>query len=222
MAGDLHLGPYDALLFDMDGTILTSIAATERAWSAWARRVGAPVETVLASMHGRRAVDVIGQFLPAGADISAEVAWLDARELEDLDGIEEIPGAGEFLSSLPRDRWAIVTSANRELAAARIGAAGLPLPDLLVSSDDVTAGKPDPQGYLQAAAALGAHPGRCLVFEDAVAGLRAGVSAGAQVARIGITGGESPVPVAAALSGFEAVSAQIAVDGVRLRVQPGS
>lgn len=215
-ATDVQLGPYDALLFDMDGTILTSIAATERAWSAWAHRVGAPVDAVLASMHGRRAVDVVGQFLPAHADVAAEVAWLDARELEDLEGIAEVPGAGAFLSALPRNRWAVVTSANRDLAAARIGAAGLPWPDLLISSDDVRAGKPDPEGYRRAAAALGVAAGRCVVFEDAVAGIRAGLAAGAEIVRVGA--GTGVVPVSVAIAGYEGVRTRPVGDAVLLAI----
>jgi hypothetical protein len=102
----LILGSYDALLFDMDGTILTSIAAAERAWSAWAARVGISAYEVLSYVHGRTAADTIRHFLPPTADINAEVRWLNELELADLDGIAEVPGAGAFLGTLPIDRWA--------------------------------------------------------------------------------------------------------------------
>src|SRR5262245_27512038 len=122
------LGRYEALLFDMDGTILTSIAAAERAWSAWADRIGAPCAEVLSYMHGRLAADTVTRFSPPTTDIDAEVRWLDQREHEDLEGVAEVPGAGAFLRALPADRWAVVTSANRALALKRIAAAGLPIP----------------------------------------------------------------------------------------------
>lgn len=189
---------FDAFLFDMDGTILTSIPAVERAWTAWALQAGAPVDKVLHYLHGRTARDTISRFAPQGADIAAEVAWLDARELEDMDGIRAIAGATEMLAALPTDRWAVVTSANRALATRRIMAAGLPVPPLLISSDDVRTGKPDPEGYLMAARQLGARAERCLVFEDTSAGLQAGLSAGAQVIRVlGTTGADRPAARAA-------------------------
>ena len=135
--GAVVLGPYEALLFDMDGTILMSLAAAERAWSDWAHRIRVSAGDVLGYMHGRRAMDTISHFLPTTTDIDAEVRWLDERELEDLDGVAEVPGAGAFLRALPSRRWAVVTSANRALALKRIEAAGLPAPPVLVSSDDV-------------------------------------------------------------------------------------
>lgn len=181
---DTDLGPYQALLFDMDGTILTSIAAVERAWTAWALRKDLPVAAVMAHMHGRRAQDTMRDFLPEGADVPAEAAWLEALEFADTAGIAEIPGAGQLLRALPADRWAVVTSATRALALRRIAVAGLPEPRLLISAEDVSAGKPDPAGYLKAAQMLGVAAPQALVVEDAEAGLQAGRAAGAQVLRI--------------------------------------
>lgn len=175
---------FDAVLFDMDGTLLTSIPAVERAWTAWARRVGGPVDDILHYLHGRTAVDTIARFAPDGADIAAEVAWLDARELADMDGVVAIPGAADLLAALPQAGWAVVTSANRELAHRRIAAAGLPLPRVLVSSGDVLRGKPDPEGYLSAARQLGARISHSLVVEDTSVGLAAGRAAGASLLRV--------------------------------------
>lgn len=202
MSGEsVRLSRVAGFLFDMDGTILTSIAPVERAWTAWAQRIGAAPDAVLGYMHGRRAVDTIVHFSPEGSDIAAEVAWLDAREHEDMEGVNEVPGAGDFLRGLPADRWAVVTSANRALAMARITAAGLPVPPLLVSSDDVTVGKPDPEGYLAAARALRLDPAACVVFEDVPAGIMAGSAAGARVVRIdGVHGSDSPLAVATVAS----------------------
>jgi len=188
---------YDAFLFDMDGTILTSIPAVERAWTAWAERVGVPTDEVMAYLHGRPARDTISRFAPKGSDVAAEVAWLDAREIEDIDGVAPIAGAASFLSALPADRWAVVTSANRALALVRIKAAGLPLPRVLVSSDDVHQGKPHPEGFLLGARTLGFPVENCLVFEDTGAGLAAGRAAGAALVRIaGDHDGDGPDGVA--------------------------
>lgn len=174
----------DAILFDMDGTLLTSIAAVERAWTAWAARVGVPADAVLAYMHGRRGIDTVIHFAPAGADVEAEAAWVEAFEMEDVDGIRQIPGVKGFLEALPPERWAVVTSATGALARRRIQAAGLPLPGVLVSSDDVRQGKPDPEGYRLAAKRLGVRIERCVVFEDTDTGLAAGRAAGASVIRV--------------------------------------
>lgn len=195
-------GLYDALLFDMDGTILTSIPAVNRSWTAWAARVGASVEDVLAYMHGRRAIDTIQWFAPERLSISEEVAWLDKRELEDLDGIEPIEGAAALLGRLPEDRWAVVTSANRTLALKRIQAAGLPAPRVLVSSDDVIEGKPNPEGYHRAASTLGVPIEACLVFEDTENGISAGLSAGAKAVHVAQDGEVIGVPVLATIRSY--------------------
>ncbi len=179
------LGPFQAFLFDMDGTILTSIAAVDRAWRAWARRVGVDEEAVMAYMHGRRAIDTIGYFLP-GADparLAAEFTWLEDFELADIRGIEPIPGVHELLAAA-EGRWALVTSASPPIAHARVKAAGIALPKVVVTSADVSRGKPDPMGYLLAAERMGVDPARCLVFEDAHAGIAAGQAAGATVMQI--------------------------------------
>lgn len=206
---DTDLGPYQALLFDMDGTILTSIAAVERAWTAWAERANVPVNQALDQMHGRRAIDTMRAFLPADADFAAEAGWLEARETEDVGGIAEIPGAGALLRSLPPDRWAVVTSATRALALRRIVAAGLPEPRLLISAEDVAAGKPDPAGYLKAARALGVSITRVLVCEDAEAGLQAGRASGAEVLRITGPTPTTDTGLRATLSSYSGVSVQI-------------
>ena len=185
------LGPFEAFLFDMDGTILTSIAAVDRAWRAWARRIGTDEEAVMAYMHGRRARDTISHFMPGEADaaIDAEADWLEAFELSDIGGIAPIPGIEAVLEAAG-DRWALVTSATPGIARARVKAAGLRLPAVVVTSADVTRGKPDPMGYVMAARALGVDPSACLVFEDAHAGIAAGRASGAQVMQI--LGTEAP------------------------------
>ena len=183
----LPAGPFGAFLFDMDGTLLTSIASAERVWAAWARRHGVDVQDLLARMHGVRSADTIrGLGLP-GVDPEAEAAAITASEMEDLEGIQAIAGAGAFLASLPQDRWAVVTSAPRALAQRRLEAAGLPLPPLLVAAEDIERGKPAPDAFLLAARRLGVAAGRCLVFEDAPAGIAAAEAAGAAVIVISAT-----------------------------------
>ncbi|MDB5984507.1 MAG: hydrolase, variant 1 family protein, partial [Pseudomonas sp.] len=132
---------YSAFLFDMDGTLLNSIAAAERIWSAWAMRHGLDVEAFLPTIHGARAVDTIARLGLPGVDPEAEAIGITGAEIEDVEGIVEIPGAGAFLQSLPAERWAIVTSAPEALARRRLQAAGLPVPAVMVTSEDVSNGK---------------------------------------------------------------------------------
>ncbi|MDQ6437900.1 HAD-IA family hydrolase [Mesorhizobium sp. LHD-90] len=172
---------FGAFLFDMDGTLLSSIAAAERVWAAWATRHGLDVAAFLPTIHGVRAVETIRALNLPGVDIHAEVAALTQAELDDVDGIESIAGAAVFLAALPADRWAIVTSAPRQLAIRRLEAAGIPLPPLMVAGEDVTNGKPAPDCFLLAASRLGQQPHDCLVFEDAPAGIRAAEAAGTRV-----------------------------------------
>ena len=173
--------PFAAFLFDMDGTILNSIAAAERVWIRWAQRHGIDVASFLPTMHGMRSVETVRRLNLPGVDAEAEAAAITAAEMVDVDGISAIAGVAAFLAALPADRWAVVTSAPRELASRRIAAAGLPLPPLLVSADDVALGKPAPDCFLLAASRLGVRASDCLVFEDAPAGIAAAEAAGASV-----------------------------------------
>jgi sugar-phosphatase len=172
---------YDAFLFDMDGTLLNSIAVVERVWTGWAVKHGLEPEVFLKTIHGIRASDVIRTLALPGVDAEHEAALLLDEEMEDVAGIVEIPGAVAFLNSLPPERWAIVTSAPIELARRRMAAAGIPMPAVIVSGEEVSSGKPSPECYLLGARRLGVDPTKCLVFEDAVAGILAGEAAGADV-----------------------------------------
>lgn len=173
-----------AFLFDMDGTIVDSSAVVNYVWGKWAERMSLdPVEVVRAA-QGRRALDTITLFCQPGFDVLEETRMVQQQETDMLDGIVAIPGSIEMIRALPRDRWAVVTSAERPLALARLSAAGLPIPDVLITSEDVAKGKPDPQGYLMGAGALGTAPERCIVFEDAPAGIMAGINAKSRVVAI--------------------------------------
>jgi len=202
-----------ALLFDLDGVLVDSRAVVERTWRRWAHRHHLDPEPILRIAHGRRVRDSLREVFPSLA-VDAEVDWLDAAEMEDVDGLAIVPGAKEFLASVPRDRWAIVTSCGQALAELRLGAAQLPTPKVLVVAEDVKNGKPAPDGYQLGAQRLGYDPRACLVFEDAPAGLAAGRAAGARV--IGLT----TTHVADALAGAEAFIADFT--GVRLRAEGAS
>lgn len=175
---DLPPRDYAAFLFDMDGTILTSIKAAERVWSDWARSHGLDVEAFLPTIHGKRTEDTIRSLELPGVDPAHEARRITLAEIEDVEGIEAIAGVAAFLASIPSQRWAIVTSAPRALAEARIVAAGLPLPQVLVAAEDVERGKPAPDPFLLGARKLGLAPQDCLVFEDTLAGLQAAEAAG--------------------------------------------
>ncbi len=172
---------YAAFLFDLDGTLLSSIASAERCWARWARGHGLDVEAFLPTIHGVRAIDTIRRLALPGVDPEAEAAVLTQMEMEDVADIEQIGGAAAFLNAIPEHRWAVVTSAPRGLALARMKAAGLPPPPLMVCAEDIENGKPAPDGYLSGAQKLGFDPADCLVFEDAGAGIAAGRAAGADV-----------------------------------------
>jgi sugar-phosphatase len=168
-------------LFDMDGTLLTSIAVAERIWGRWAQRHHLDVASFLPTIHGVQTVDTIRRLALPGVDPEIEAAAITRAEIDDVDGIEAIAGAADFLRSLPADRWSIVTSATRDLALRRLAAAGLPLPTVIVTAKDVERGKPAPDGFLLAAKRLGFRISDCLAFEDAPAGIAAAEAAGASL-----------------------------------------
>lgn len=174
---------YQGVLFDMDGTLVDSRAVVDRVMRRWAAKHGFDVSHILAVSHGRRTIDSVSEFAIPGMDVEAEAKEIEDQEVADTDGIVAMPGAPELVARLG-DRWAVVTSAGRELAVRRLTAAGLPIPAVLVTAEDVAQGKPDPAGYLKAAHRLGVPPDQCLVFEDAPAGLKAGQSAGCDVVAI--------------------------------------
>jgi mannitol-1-/sugar-/sorbitol-6-phosphatase len=170
----------DALLFDLDGVLIDSTPAVARVWSGWARERGFDPTTVVHMAHGRPSRATIAELLP-GMDVDQEDREVERREIEDLEGVVPLPGTQDLLKSLPVDRWTIVTSGTRALAETRLRAAGVPIPKTMITSTDVSKGKPDPEPYLRAAAKLGFDPAECVVLEDAAAGVRAGKAAAARV-----------------------------------------
>ncbi|MFD5512012.1 HAD-IA family hydrolase [Streptomyces sp. NPDC127051] len=174
-----------ALLFDMDGTLVDSTALVESTWAGFCARHGLALPDVLAYAHGRPTRETVGRFLPDPELAAAETRRLVAHEESETTGITAIPGAAELLAALPPGVWAVVTSAGRRLAEVRLAAAGLPLPEVMVTADDVVHGKPHPEGYLRAAAVLGVEPAATVVFEDSGAGVLAGLESGARTVVIG-------------------------------------
>jgi sugar-phosphatase len=169
-----------ALLFDMDGVLIDSTPAVARVWRKWALAHNFDPREVVARAHGRPSIVTIREYLP-DADHEAENRIVERAEIEDLDGVVPLPGARELLSALPAQRWTISTSATRPLAEARLRAAGLSIPEKLVTASDIKHGKPHPEPYRKAAAALGFAPADCVVVEDVPAGVEAGRAAGARV-----------------------------------------
>jgi sugar-phosphatase len=169
-----------ALLFDLDGVLIDSTPAVTRVWTQWAIAHGFDPNELVQNAHGCPSIATIREYLPH-ADHEAENREVERREIEDLEGVVTLPGARELLGALPADRWTIVTSCTRPLAEVRLRAAGLPIPERLVTCDDVKHGKPDPEPYLKGASLLGVRAADCVVVEDVPAGIRAGKAAGARV-----------------------------------------
>ncbi|GAA3466077.1 HAD-IA family hydrolase [Nonomuraea roseola] len=175
------LGEVEAVLLDMDGTLVDSDACVERAWTTWAGEYGVAVETVLAIAHGNPAGRTVRQLFPQLDEEAATIAAKRqlALQYDDLSDVAAALGAPDLLAALEESGvpWAVVTSADGRLAKARLATAGIE-PPLLLTIDDVRQGKPDPEGYLRAAAALGVDSAACLVVEDSAPGLAAGTAAG--------------------------------------------
>ncbi|MFI9232414.1 HAD-IA family hydrolase [Streptomyces rimosus] len=176
-----------ALLLDMDSTIVNSEAVVERCWRRWAAEQGVDADEVLKVVHGRQGWATMAALLP---DRPMELNHEDNRrmleqETADVEGVVPVPGAPAFMAALAQLPHALVTSADRALSDARMGAAGLPMPDVRITAESVSASKPDPEGFLKGAAELGYAPEDCVVFEDSEAGIAAGRAAGMRVVGVG-------------------------------------
>jgi mannitol-1-/sugar-/sorbitol-6-phosphatase len=198
-----------AILFDLDGVLVDSTGAVDREWRAWAARKGVSGDAIMAIAHGVRTVEVIRLVAPH-LDAEAEAWEIENDEAKDQQGVVAMPGALELMRSIPEGRWGVVTSGSRLLASTRLPYCGLPVPEVLVTSDDVTHGKPDPEPYLKGAARLGFSPAECLVIEDAPAGIHAARAAGMTV--IGLASTYKPdklVEANAIIKSFRELSVQI-------------
>jgi sugar-phosphatase len=213
----------EALLFDNDGTLVSTLESVHRCWTRWAGEYGiASDDFARVELHGRPAVEIITELLPPGraAEIPAALARIERLEIEDVPGgVKPLPGTGELLAALPADRWAVVTSATGALAEARLREAGIDAP-VLIAADDSTRGKPDPEPYLLAAARLGVDPARCVVFEDAPAGLASGRAAGMRTVALATTHDRHRLVADVVVTDLSQVSAQVTPDGVEIVASP--
>ncbi|NEB08862.1 HAD family hydrolase [Streptomyces coelicoflavus] len=209
-----------ALLFDNDGTLVSSLESVRRCWTRWAVEYGITAEQFgRVELHGRPAAEIAADLLPA-ARVAEAVARIEQLEVEDVPGggVHLLPGTRAFLDALPADRWAVVTSATRRLAEARLDAVGI-LPKVLVAADDITRGKPDPEPYLLGARALGVDPADCVVFEDAPAGLQSGRAAGMRTVALATTHRAGELGADLVVDDLSALSALVTEAGIEISVR---
>lgn len=182
MPHEHHIFQYDcdAVLFDLDGVLVDSRRCIERLWQEWANQRHINVDKVLHYAHGRRAVETI-QLVAPQLDAEREAANLWVIEAMETSGLAKVPGAAKLLQSIPQDAWGIATSGTHAVASTRLAFAELPFPEVLISAEDVVKSKPDPEPYLFAAMMLGVKPAKCIVIEDAPAGIQSGRDAGMHV-----------------------------------------
>ncbi len=206
--------PADALLFDSDETLVSCLHSVVRVWTRWAQSYGlTPADVARVEVHGRPAAAIVAELLPA-EQVAEALVRLEEAEVADAaaGGAVPVPGAVELLASLPVDRWAVVTSANRRVAGARLGRAGIH-PKFLVTVDDITHHKPHPEPFLLAAGQLGVDPARCVVVEDAPAGLAAGRAAGMATIALTTTHRAQELEADVTVADLTALSVQVMGDG---------
>jgi sugar-phosphatase len=208
-----------ALLFDNDGTLVSSLASVDRCWARWVGEYGIrPEDFARVALHGRTAVAIAADLLPSDV-VPRAVARIEQLEVDDVPGgVELLPGTRAFLDALPADRWAVVTSATRRLAEARLDAVGIRT-KTLITADEVTRGKPDPEPYLLAARRLGVDPADCVVFEDAPAGLTAGRAAGMRTVALATTHRAAQLDADLVVRDLSALSVQVTDAGVEVAVR---
>ena len=175
-----------AILFDLDGVLVNSAECVERTWREWSTRHGLNAEQVIAIAHGRRTLETVLAVAPH-LDAASEVIALEAREALVAEGVYEIAGARQLVSMVPEDRWAVVTSGTRGIAEFRLKLVEIPIPQVMVCADEISQGKPHPEGYLKAAAGLGFEPRDCIVIEDTPPGIEAAHAAGMRVIAVSTT-----------------------------------
>jgi sugar-phosphatase len=168
------------ILFDMDGILISSIGSVERSWTKWAEMRGVDPVHACKIAHGRRSIETVAELRP-DLDPESENKVIENLEIEDKEGVTVLPSVLALLAALPKDRWTVVTSATEPLARVRLAAGGIPVPERIITAENVTEGKPHPAPYLAGAALLGFAPEACVVFEDATSGTESGRAAGCTV-----------------------------------------
>jgi len=211
------------LLFDMDGVLISSTGSVVRCWQRWCRLYGVPNAEQFQVPHGTRAVDIVRMLKPQWneAQVAEGLHAIEELELVDTEDLTVLPGVKALLERLPLERWAVVSSATRRLLIGRLAAAGLPVPERVISGDMVERGKPDPEPYRRGAELLGFAPAECIVVEDAPSGVGSGLAAGSRV--LGVLGTHSVDQLRAATwlaRSLEAVAVTVKADGLELRFTP--
>lgn len=207
---------FEAVLFDMDGTLIDSTGAVERGWARWADELGFG-DSYRHTDHGKPARDIVSSMVSPDR-VEECLARVIEIETQETDGIHALDGAAALLGTIPPHQCAIVTSCTRGLAEVRLRAAGLAAPPVLISYDDIENGKPHPEGYLLAARRLGVSPDRCLVVEDTPAGLAAGRAAGCATLAVAGTFAAAELDADAVLPGLGGVRAVETAGGLRLEI----
>jgi sugar-phosphatase len=216
LTGPVHLSA-KGILFDMDGVLISSIDAAVRNWKRWAKRYGVPNPDEFVIPHGVRSIDLVKMLRP---DIDPQEGQraIEDMEVEDVADLKVLPGVKGLLGSLPPERWAIVTSATRRLLLARLKAAGLPIPERIITGEMVERGKPDPEPYRRGAELLGFRPEECVVVEDAPSGVGAGKGAGCRVlAVLGTHPAEELSEADWVVGSLEGLAVRANPDGLELR-----
>ena len=207
------------ILFDMDGVLVSSIGSVNRCWRRWAALYEVPGAESYEVPHGVRAIDIIKTLRP-DIDPAEGLRVIENMEIEDTADLVVLPGVKALLESLPLERWAIVTSATHRLLVGRLAAAGLPVPERLISADMVVNGKPHPEPYMRGAALLGLNPADCIVVEDAPSGVGAGKAAGCRV--LGVLSSHRVEELGAAdwvTTGLDGVKVTVAEDRLELEFE---
>ena len=203
----------------MDGTLVDSNSTVDVMWNTFAVECGLDPLEVRTYAHGVPSTSTLRRFMPADQSFDAWFARIAAWESETFGHVAEIPGALDLVRSLPADAWSVVTSALRDAARIRLEGVGFPSPRVLIGADDVAHGKPHPEGFLTAAAAMGVDVSGCVVFEDSPAGLEAALAAGARAVVVGeldaaVTRGLPRLLSWEGVTAFRRADGRLQIDGI--------
>jgi sugar-phosphatase len=204
----------------MDGILISSLGSVERSWTKWADIHGIDPAYAISIAHGRRAIETVALLRP-DLDSVAELKMIEDLEIEDNEGLTVLPGVLDLLAALPKGSWTVVTSATERLARVRLAAGGIPVPDRIITADQVQQGKPNPEPFLAGAALLGIPAAQCVVFEDSASGAKAGRAAGCTV--IATTFSHSVESLAAAhylVEDLKGVQVEREADGLAIQLTP--